>query len=114
MAVNSECFSKIEAFKSLTEDQRFCVLPLCEELVFQEGERLFAEGDPAKHVWFVVDGQVDLRFEWPLTRNGCRQHRLEFKNIDDAFRVFQNQDEVGLPHAMGMSARYGLFKGAIT
>ena len=29
------------------------------------------------------------------TRNGCRQHWLEFKNIDDAFRVFQNQDEVG-------------------
>jgi hypothetical protein len=50
MAVNSEYFSKIEAFKSLTVDQRSCVLPLCEELVFQEGERLFSEGDPAKHV----------------------------------------------------------------
>jgi len=30
------------------------------------------------------------------TRNGCKKNSLEFKNIDDAFRVFQNQDEVGL------------------
>jgi CRP-like cAMP-binding protein len=81
MAVNSEYFSKIEAFKSLTVDQLSCVLPLCEELVFQEGERLFAEGNPAKHVWFVVDGQVDLRFEWPLRRPTTVEHTISSEEV---------------------------------
>jgi CRP-like cAMP-binding protein len=76
MAVNSDYFIKIEAFKSLTDDQRSRVIPLCEEVVFQEGNRLFAEGDPAKHVWFVVDGQVDLRFEWPLRRRTSVEHTI--------------------------------------
>jgi hypothetical protein len=30
------------------------------------------------------------------TRNGCKKHSLEFENSDDAFAIFQSQDEVGL------------------
>jgi len=30
------------------------------------------------------------------TRNGCKKHSLEFENSDDAFSLFQNQDQVGL------------------
>lgn len=30
------------------------------------------------------------------TRNGCKKHALEFENADDAFFLFQNQDDVGL------------------
>jgi len=28
-------------------------------------EKIFSEGDPANHLWIVVEGQVDLRFELP-------------------------------------------------
>ncbi|GBC63580.1 hypothetical protein DENIS_4578 [Desulfonema ishimotonii] len=27
------------------------------------------------------------------TRNGCKHHSAEFENLDDAFMLFQNQDE---------------------
>jgi len=30
------------------------------------------------------------------TRNGCKKHSLEFENSDDAFSLFQSQDEAGL------------------
>jgi hypothetical protein len=30
------------------------------------------------------------------TRNGCKKHSLEFEDIDEAFSLFQNQDQVGL------------------
>ena len=76
MVANSESFRMIEAFKNLTDDQRSRVMPLCEELVFHEGDRLFAEGDPAQHVWFVIDGQVGLRFELPDRRRTTTEHTL--------------------------------------
>lgn len=76
MVANSESFRMIEAFKNLTDDHRSRVMPLCEELVFHEGDRLFAEGDPAQHVWFVIDGQVGLRFELPDRRRTTTEHTL--------------------------------------
>ncbi|MFZ7126892.1 MAG: hypothetical protein ACOWWM_12135 [Desulfobacterales bacterium] len=30
------------------------------------------------------------------SRNGCKQHSLEFENIDEALNLFHNQDESGL------------------
>jgi hypothetical protein len=30
------------------------------------------------------------------TRNGCKEHSLEFEDINAAFSLFQSQDEVGL------------------
>jgi hypothetical protein len=30
------------------------------------------------------------------TRNGCKKHSLEFEDINAAFSLFRNQDEVGL------------------
>jgi len=106
MIVNREYFSKIEAFKNLTDDQRSRVIPLCEEVVFQEGDRLFAEGDPAQHVWFVVDGQVDLRFELPDRRQTTVEHTI---SIEEASRQDAEAKTLGWscfvpPHHMMLSA----------
>lgn len=30
------------------------------------------------------------------TRNGCKQHSLEFENVDDAFFLFRSQDDTHL------------------
>jgi CRP-like cAMP-binding protein len=56
---------KMEAFQSLKKNQLSRLKYLCEELVFHKDARLFTEGDPATHLWLVVEGQTDLRFEMP-------------------------------------------------
>lgn len=68
MAMNQELFKKFEAFKYFSEKQLAKVKNLCEEVAFNENERLFAAGDPATHLWMVTDGRVDLRFEMPDKR----------------------------------------------
>jgi len=47
MAMNQELLEKIEAFKYFSEKQLAKVKNLCEEVAFNENERLFAAGDPA-------------------------------------------------------------------
>jgi len=90
MAINQEFFEKIEVFKvinqefldrfeavkNLTEKQRATLANLCEEVSFKRDDRLFAEGDPATHLWLVVDGRVDLRFEMPDKRVSTTDHTV--------------------------------------
>jgi CRP-like cAMP-binding protein len=66
MAIEHKLLEKIEAFKDFSEIQLAKVKNLCAEIVFNENDRLFAEGDPATHLWLVIDGRVDLRFELPV------------------------------------------------
>jgi len=66
MAIDHKLLEKIEAFKGFSENQLAKVKNLCAEVVFNENDRLFAEGDPATHLWLVIDGRVDLRFEIPV------------------------------------------------
>lgn len=68
MAICQESLEKVEAFKDLTPIQLSLAGNLCEEGFFQQEERLFTEGDEATHLWLVVDGKVDLRFELPGRR----------------------------------------------
>ena len=68
MEINQEFFERVEAFKNFSESQRTKVKNFCEEVVFNQNDRLFCEGDPATHLWLVVDGRVDLRFEMPDMR----------------------------------------------
>lgn len=63
--IEMELLDKLEAFKGMRDEQLAQLKERCCELNFQRGDRLFKEGEPARHVWFVVDGQVDLRFELP-------------------------------------------------
>ncbi|MCP4688505.1 MAG: Crp/Fnr family transcriptional regulator, partial [Desulfobacterales bacterium] len=59
---------KVDAFKEMNEEQKAKLLPFCEELDFKRGDKLFTEGDDARHLWTVIEGQVDLRFEMPDRR----------------------------------------------
>lgn len=60
-----ERLEEIEIFKDLTPDQRLAIGAGCEEKSFRGGERLFAEGEEAGHLWVLTDGEVDLRFDLP-------------------------------------------------
>ncbi len=66
--ISPELLDKVEAFKNMSEEQREKVLPFCQELDYKRGDKLFTEGDDARHLWTVIEGQVDLRFEMPDRR----------------------------------------------
>ena len=66
--ISAEMLGSIKAFSEMTEEQRAAIHKHCELLQFQRGGKLFTEGDKAEHMWNVVTGQVDLRFEMPDRR----------------------------------------------
>ncbi len=66
--INMEMLKLIKAFESMNDEQLEAVQKHCEELKFEKGDILFAEGDTAEHLWNVIKGQVDLRFEMPDKR----------------------------------------------
>ncbi len=59
---------QVKAFKELSNDQLGAIQKFCIKEKFERNARLFKEGDPAEHVWVVMDGKVDLRFELPGDR----------------------------------------------
>ncbi len=63
-----ETLEGLEIFKGLTDEELVKVQELCTEEEYQRNERLFAEGEPARHMWIVTQGKVDLRFEMPSTK----------------------------------------------
>lgn len=66
--VTINVLESIKAFKDMSEDQLVAIQAHCEELQFKRNDKLFSEGDLAKHLWNVIEGQVDLRFELPDRR----------------------------------------------
>ena len=55
----------VDIFQGLNDEQLSKLLAGCSELEYEQGNRLFAEGETAEHVWIVIDGRVDLRFDLP-------------------------------------------------
>jgi CRP-like cAMP-binding protein len=74
--VSLEQLKKVQAFEGLTENQLVKLQPYCAQLEFQRGSKLFTEGDPAEHLWVVVEGAVDLRFELPDKRPSTEEHTV--------------------------------------
>ena len=66
--VTLELLGTIEAFNGMDQGQLSKLQPNCKELDFNQGDKLFTEGDSAEHLWIVVKGRVDLRFELPAGR----------------------------------------------
>ncbi len=80
-----ELMDRIDAFKGFTDDQLNALKNICTETSFNIGDKLFTEGDDALHLWFIIEGQVDLRFEMPDGRpssNELTVSSMEVKNID--------------------------------
>lgn len=83
--------SKIEAFQGLTQRQLTKLEPYCEALEYRLGEKLFSEGEPALHLWVVLEGQVDLRFEMPDRRPATADHTVTSSEVgrrDDVGQTF--------------------------
>lgn len=63
--ISFEFLKKVKIFDDLNDDQLSDVMGCCQEKEYHHGDRLFGEGDDAIHMWVVMDGQVDLRFDLP-------------------------------------------------
>jgi len=80
---------KIEAFQGFSDDQLAAVQPFCESLSFRQGAKLFTQGDPAEHLWVVVEGAVDLRFEMPGRSSASKEHTVSSVSIGKREQVAQ-------------------------
>lgn len=87
--VSFEQLKKILAFQGLNENQLLSLQPYCNLLEFQRGTKLFSEGDPAEHLWVVVEGSVDLRFELPDKRPTSEEHNVSSVKIGKREQVAQ-------------------------
>ena len=60
-----DILKKTEMFKVLDDTQLDSVGDFFFEKEYVKGEKIFSEGEPAHHIWIVVEGKVDLRFDLP-------------------------------------------------
>ena len=74
---------KVQAFKELSDEQLAAIQQFCVKQEFKCGDRLFKEGDAADHLWLVVDGQVDLRFELPGNRPSTDETTISSFEADE-------------------------------
>lgn len=63
--IELEVLKHLGPFSRLNQAQLSKLQPKCEEIEFKAGDKLFTEGDDARHLWVVKKGGVDLRFELP-------------------------------------------------
>ena len=87
--VTLELLTTIEAFNGMDQGQLSKLQPNCQELDFNQGDKLFTEGDSAEHLWIVVNGRVDLRFELPAGRPTSQEHTVSSVDIDKRDPVAQ-------------------------
>lgn len=87
--VSLEQMKKIMVFQGFNENQLAIIQPYCEELKFQDGDKLFTEGEPAEHLWVVQEGAVDLRFELPDKRPTSEDYRVSSTKVDKREQVYQ-------------------------
>ncbi|MBU3915528.1 Crp/Fnr family transcriptional regulator [bacterium] len=74
--INTEMLRLIKAFEGMNDKQFATIQKHCEELNYEKGDKLFTEGDSASHLWNVIKGQVDLRFEMPDKRKTSSDHTI--------------------------------------
>jgi len=55
----------VDLFKVLDNDQLTEIAGSFHEKEYKQDDKLFVEGEEATHIWVVVEGRVDLRFDLP-------------------------------------------------
>ncbi|MGB5747602.1 MAG: cyclic nucleotide-binding domain-containing protein [Desulfobacterales bacterium] len=63
--IDIEIMKTVEALKGLSNDQLTAIQKCSEKLEFSQGDRLFSEGEPSAHLWIVLEGEVELRYDRP-------------------------------------------------
>ncbi|MBF0303155.1 MAG: cyclic nucleotide-binding domain-containing protein [Desulfamplus sp.] len=63
--VNLDFLEQSEIFKGLDNDHFEEIQKYCDIKEFRRGDKIFSEGEDAKYLCIVLEGQVDLRFDMP-------------------------------------------------
>jgi len=63
--IDREIMKSVEALKGLNDNQLTAIQNGSEKLEFARGDRLFAEGEDSAHLWIVLEGEVELRYDRP-------------------------------------------------
>lgn len=80
--ISRDFLDRIEVFRIMDDQQLAAVGACCREVDFSCGDRLFAEGSEANHLWFLIDGRIDLRFELPA-RETSGEHTVSSLSVDE-------------------------------
>ena len=102
--IDLEILERIEAFKDMNDDQLTAIQSFCELVNYQRGDKLFTEGDDATQLWFVVDGQEDLRFEMPDGRATSSELTISTVKVQEAAAKPLGWSCFVPPHKMRLSA----------
>lgn len=87
--VTLELLESVSAFKGLNDTQLEAIRKVCKIEEFDRNDRLFREGEPAEHMWIVIEGKVDLRFELPGDLSASDENTIStFEAQDDKKRTF--------------------------
>jgi len=66
--LNKEKIASTEILKGLSEEELEEIAKLCEEVIFDDGDRILTEGERADYFFILEEGSVDLRFELPYRK----------------------------------------------
>lgn len=66
--VDREKIASAEIFKELNQEQLEKIAALCEEVIFDDGDKIITEGEITDFYFVLVEGNVDLRFELPFRK----------------------------------------------
>ncbi len=61
--VSTEWLKKTELFRTLDESQLSSLLSHSSIETFPEGKMIFRQGDEANHLYFLIEGMIDLSFK---------------------------------------------------
>lgn len=63
--IDLKILKTVEALKGLNNDQLAAIQKCSEKMEFNQGQKLFAEGEDSAHLWIVLEGEVELRNDRP-------------------------------------------------
>ena len=66
--LSKEKIASIEIFKGLSQEELEEIARLCEEIIFNDGDKLLTEGERADYFFILEEGSADLRFELPYRK----------------------------------------------
>lgn len=63
--IDLKILKTVEALKGLNNDQLAAIQKCSEKMEFNQGQKLFAEGEDSAHLWIVLEGEIELRNDRP-------------------------------------------------
>jgi len=86
--ININILEKVDTFKRFSDEQLQKVSVISEEIEFQRGDVIFSEGEDARHLFFIIEGCVDLRSELPSRKLGQENTVRSLSSDDDVLKTF--------------------------